>query len=327
MIIETQMKHSILDLQRERIEKWRTEWVDGVPISPMPSSFAYPGTYTMSVPKGKIKYVVNDCAVWYGDTWLTPGQMHRFYIEIKYPKGARRLSGVQQAEFSANLGHPPQYCIPGKVPWGYHVDLRSAYWQIVRAFGWDVSYSPGKYIVVGSDCNDFPFPDNKPARNGLVTTAKGTDLWVWTGKEYRYQTAPPRTTNKALYRLTMDVLNAVALEMKDRAAALYVNVDGYIIPAERLAAARTIFSEWGIDWRYQYPIAASYDDPDPLPMTIYHVSDYSNPLKSPHPSHRHYDQAKDKIARLDVGWLKERFRAFSDYHQGKTSVSPNYREG
>lgn len=124
----------------------------------------------------------------------------------------------------------------------------------------------------------------------------------------------------------MDVLNGVAAEMKDRAGAFYVNVDGYIVSADRLDVARAIFQEWGIEWRYQYPPAESGDDPDPVPMTIHHIGDYSNPFKKAHPTHDHFPQHEDKIARFDVGWLKDRFRAFSDYHRGIASVRPVFRD-
>ncbi|RUM31862.1 MAG: hypothetical protein DSY42_02070 [Aquifex sp.] len=151
----------------------------------------------------------------------------------------------EQKELLEAEARIPQYVEPCRLENALYVDISGAYFTIYRRFLY-ADYYPDKFLKIPSKVPDFSdIRDFKLVRNsvfGLMRTTKGI--------QYTYSNAKLVNIKNPLYHpslclLTYDVLNAIALEMIERAGAVYVNTDGYIIPFEKYEEAKEIAEEWG----------------------------------------------------------------------------------
>jgi hypothetical protein len=143
---------------------------------------------------------------------------------------------------------PPAFAIPSFYA-GAYMDIRAAYWSIYRRVTWDCEYSPGAYLALGRQyLAGFPFPANKLARNCVVGIAASQHYVEWAGGRARPIRRRGGLWNPNLTGFTWAVLGAVAWRMYDWGAR-YWNLDGAIVPWQRLEFAREWCAERGLEIR------------------------------------------------------------------------------
>lgn len=178
--------------------------------------------------------------------WATPMDVVRYYLDYKHERLPLRARGVALDRCRYPKRKAPGYAFPWKGDAAYY-DLKSAYWSIVQVVGWDLEYSPGKYLRQGKQPYDFPYYWHKVARNTLVSIGIQSTV-----RQYNTETRQYRTTNVGnkyknvmLWALVNDVLNALAVQAVAH-GAVYVNTDGYIIPDDRAHHALLTMADWGL---------------------------------------------------------------------------------
>lgn len=244
-INQTRMHLAMIEAIKEKNEGWTIHLLDKF-FSPLRLHVETSlGVFSWSASPILTKWLATAHASHYGDSWTTPSEIARNYLTLKYPKRRVRCRTSQWKSCVADRGKAPRFTLPGIYPDGVYLDLDAAYWQIVRAIGWDVSYDPGKILSVHSSMLDFPYRHEKLARNCLVSLTLPHRMTIWTGTELKYEARPNKFINLILYRAVMDVLNGVAQDVI-KAGAVYVYSDGYIIPRDRLKAAIEAIDGWGL---------------------------------------------------------------------------------
>jgi hypothetical protein len=195
----------------------------------------------------------------------------------------------------------PLYAIPCELEYGYYLDLQSAYWQILQLGGWDVDYLPNGFLAVRSSVHDFPFPQNKLARNSLVSMGLPSTSTIWKPDKGLIRRGNSNATvNLVLWGFVQDVLHTFAHDMIEYAGAIYVNTDGYIIPHDKLETAMQIADGWGLVLRMKESGRA----------VVRGVGDYdigSHQSKRP----RKYPRKHEYIKPLRFSWLRDRVKHFS----------------
>lgn len=230
----------------ERASKYAQQFID-VPF-PHPREWGggmvFVGGFSLTLTQARVQYLRDVIPL--PNSFITPTQASRDYVTVKYPERLR--SKRSQWEWWQAFGRAqPMATTRGRYRDMVYIDLKSAYWSIVSLVGWDAEYFKS-YIVRGQDMSDFPFSDNRVARNSLVTNflpqnhtiayLDGNLVPLPTGK---------RMQNFGLWCLVMDVLHAVAWDMWHRFKAVYVNTDGYIIPAHAQdSAMEYIWKKYGL---------------------------------------------------------------------------------
>lgn len=236
--------------------------------------------------------------------YTTPTDLARAYLAIKYPrKGRSRITTKQYQNFFGKRRNAPLFAKPANLSDAVYVDVKSAYWSILQAVGWDVDYSPGAWLKVKSSVSDFPFPGIKMARNCLVSVAASASgrMTIWTGKELIAKKSGNQFCNLMLWSIVMDVLNGLATECIS-AGAIYCYTDGFICDTELADTIIGIIRSWGLVGEIKRKGPAHIKG-----AGSYRVGDYSS---KPYQLSR--DRTVDKIDRtVNVGWLKKRFAYFA----------------
>lgn len=231
---------------QERASKYVQQFID-VPF-PHPkewgSGMVFVGGYSLTLTQQKIQYLRDVIPL--HNSVVTPTQASRDYVTVKFPEKLRSRK-AQWAWWNEFPRSQPMATTRGRYRDMVYIDLKSAYWSIVSLVGWDAEYFQ-KWIVRGSDMSDFPFSDNRVARNSLVTNflpqnhtiayLDGTLVPLPSGK---------RVQNYGLWCLVMDVLHGIAWDMWHKFNAVYINTDGYIIRAQdQDNAIEYIWKKWGL---------------------------------------------------------------------------------
>ncbi|WP_322510714.1 hypothetical protein [Chloroflexus sp.] len=128
-----------------------------------------------------------------------------------------------------------------------YIDLKSAYWTIVRRVGWLCVYRPGRYLGKDGSVADFPWPNHRLARNTLVTASAPGVRRILEGKKVKEEKFHNPLLNFPLLHVVSDVLHAVAADMI-RLGAVHVHTDGYIFTSVEQAreAMRFLEAEWAL---------------------------------------------------------------------------------
>lgn len=130
-----------------------------------------------------------------------------------------------------------------------YLDLKSAYWTIVRRVGWRCVYRPGVYLGKEGSVADFPWPNHRLARNALVTScAPGARRIMKDGKLIEEPFRNP-LLNYPLLRVVSDTLHAIAIDLIEKFRAICVHTDGYIFASLKDAedARDFLMAEWGFE--------------------------------------------------------------------------------
>lgn len=232
--------------------------------------------------------------------WCTPPQAARAYLDYKFPSLPLRARGGQLQRCLTPRRSPPLYAtvMDGDL---VYIDIKSAYWSILQVSGYDVQYSPGDYFGVREKVSDFPYPDWKLARNSLVSVGQSRVVRQYSANTHAYRTEPRpnRFTNRILWALVNDTLNAIAVDAVS-AGAVYVYTDGYIFRRRDADRGHDTIARWGLKPETRYSGYGYVRAPG-----CYRVGD-------------HFTRVRDRLKPFsklrpnqDVGWLRERFSHFA----------------
>lgn len=259
------------------------------------------GAFTWTAPNEKEKWMRDHWARDIGaGVWVTPGDIARIYLGLKYPNRRVKMTTEQYKVCVKAHYYPPRYAAPTLLENGaVYFDLSGAYWQIVRACGWDADYLPGQFLGRNSDMTDFPFRHEKMARNCLVSVGDSSEMNLWTGSRIIWQKSSNPFVNKVLWRLVCDVLHGVACDCL-RAGANYIYTDGYICSAADSSAVAEAIMSWGL----RFGIKAQGERGEIRAPASYLVGDY---VTKPY---RDSTRAQSFSNLYDPGcqWLRPRFR-------------------
>lgn len=279
--------------------------LDRFPVFSALPGYTYLGSFSWSAPAYGWRRIVTHAAL--VESWSvipqTPTEITRDYLRYKYPRRLRATSEQARAITTKRL--PPAYAEPGEYPDMVYVDLRSAYWSIVRMVGWDVDYFPGRWLAAKSNVEDYPLANNKPARASLVSAGISTHTRVWTGSRLEWKASPKMGINFGLWALTQDVLNGIAADILTAAPSCrYINTDGYIIEERDLPRANDVISAWGLNWAVK-----GQGDCTISGLGIYSIGDRKTKTYShkPTPTYRVMPVCADWL-RTRMSWLKENER-------------------
>lgn len=300
--LQSDMHLAMIERTAERTDGWQVHLLKrffSLNHLPHPASL---GTFAWSSAPIKTKWLQEVYARNFGGGYMTPGDMARDYLALKYPKRRTRVTTSNwQACCKPPLAQPPLYCVPGQMEHGVYVDLSGAYWQIVRAVGWDVSYNPGKFLSVNSSMRDWPYPYEKMARNCLVSVGLTAPMRMWTGSKIVFVKKPNRFINLVLWRLVQDVLNGAATDAI-RAGAAYVYTDGYLVGSENLPAVCQMLDLWGLQYTFKHDGQTNIKAPAAYQCGDYETKQYRR-NRRPHAINKVYDPG--------VNWLRWRFEKFA----------------
>ncbi len=202
------------------------------------------GSFTWTCQSEKWKILNSKAAISTPGGWASPAELARIYVQTKYPK-RKRVTTDQYHEIMKPRSQP-LLAIPGTYGDCVYLDLKSAYWSILKVIGWDVEYFPNRWLGVRSDVSDFPFQEHKLARNSMVSIGLAGKANYWTGDKLISIRKGNGLVNMALWSAVQDTLNGIALDM-EKAGAVYINTDGYIFRRENIEVAFEVAQSWGLE--------------------------------------------------------------------------------
>lgn len=285
----------------ETNEGWNVGVVDNMPRLTGFDERVLMGSWSWTMPKSKTRLLLSSAARQVGKYHVTPSAVTRAYLVDKYEGVRLRMTSSQAPLITPDRPHP-LYAYPSILDDGLYFDVRSAFFSIVRAVGWDVDYCPAGWLAVRSDVEDYPFPEWKHARNCIVSLSRKADMNVWTGSKIQVVPKWNPLLNYSLVALVYDVLHGVASDMV-RAGAVYVHTDGYIIPASKELDAVAIAQSWGLPWSVK----------SRGKMEVVCAGVYSTPTHKPqgHQQHARPMRADNLLSKSGNEWLRKRFERFS----------------
>lgn len=259
------------------------------------------GSFSWSVPSRQERYVLDRHAIEIEGMLLTPSELARTYLDIKYAKRKPRMTTDQWQKTVVNKPQPPLFSIPGSYKKCSYVDLDGAYWQIVKTLGWDVDYNPGKWLEVKSNNYDFPYWSLKMARNCLVSIGLPSAITLWTGHSFKQVKRGNRHINLSLWAAVQHVLNGVAADMVS-VGAKYVFTDGYILQNTELERVEDVMWSWGMKFSQRHT-----GDAEILGPAAYKIGSHeSKPFRS-----RKFSRNVNLI-NYEVGaFMRKRYKYFS----------------
>lgn len=245
---------AIITRVHDRQEKWRTVVVPELPDPPLLSEDAILGSFSYCLQQSRMRLLKSSCLLAVDGTSETPPALARDYLTLRH-KHAAPIRAVQRERLLAGMRPLPCYSQPASSDEGCYLDIAAAYWQIMRAVGWQVDYNPGRWLMRGPGVRDFPWrgetANEKLARNALVSSAHSAKIPRWQcGPQAIVEVAcANRLINDQLTRLVRDVLHAIANDMR-RLRVPYIATDGYILTSPRmLRQARDVLDSWGLYYR------------------------------------------------------------------------------
>lgn len=247
------------------------------------------------------RWIPEDKVIDIGFGVQTETEIARDYIIAKY-KGRPKIMRSQFDE----MFRPRRAPLAAKSGWqgyGYYLDIKSAYWSILKVVGWQADYAPLRWLTVRDSVEDFPVPHLKLARNALISSGMKISMQTWTGARLQFEEHRNQICNMPLWCCVMDTLNCVAGELWN-AGAVYVHTDGYIVPHHQLDRAIEIITSWGLP----YSVKAQGD------TMIYGVGNYQVGEKSTRNKHL-LTQPLQVIDDRYVDWLKPRFISMVAYRR------------
>lgn len=269
---------------------------------------AYVGSLSVSSPNTKQRWFLKKDAIPFAGTWVSSADLARLYLSIKFGEKRRRITTPQWKNFYETNRSMPLWADPLYLDYAYYIDVRSAYWTIMRAVGWNVDYMPGKHFAIKDPItvNDFPFPQNKMARNCLVSiSADGQKvLKFWTGDQLLFKKGGNGLVNKMLYCFICDVLNGIASDAIE-AGAVYSYTDGFIAPSNRRAAVEQAIEAWGVSVAIKREGECEILSPGGYKFGSYETRKFK--IQREHRLH--------KINPVHKEWLRKRFSRAAEYNR------------
>lgn len=243
----TDILSKMIEYRKNKSEDYTIMPVKRFPLLPELQDITWIGSWTWTQTGAKNRWMQASIISDYGAGFVSPSDIARDYLSMKYPK-RNRINKYQYAMVSSDFKSQPIYANPCTIEHGVYLDLKSAYWQIIQAVGWDVDYMPHMFLAVRSDNRDFPTPENKLARNSLVSAGLPSNPRVYFPEQKKFKVL--KTGNKyinlVLWNCVQDVLHGFAHDMLLEANAQYINTDGYIIDYDNISKALQVASAWGL---------------------------------------------------------------------------------
>lgn len=244
------MREKLKELAHEKDEKRVTYPVRQLPDVRTLVNMTFLGSYSFTIPELKTRYALDSVVIRPFGVYQTPTEISRAYLGVKYPTKVRQF----HSQYIANSFHRgwPYLAKPGRYGDCVYIDLKSAYWSIMQLVGWDAEYNPGRWLGRRSIMTDFPLPENRLARNSLVSSSLLSSVSVWTGSKLTTKQTGNKNYNPVVSSIVQDVLHGIASDMENL-GAVYVHTDGYILPSylER-PALRLINEGWGMPARVKH---------------------------------------------------------------------------
>lgn len=227
-----------------RQAKYKTLIVDNFPpLLTFPDERIYLGVNSWTLPDREERWLKPGGYHITNNGIQTAGEIARDYLDYKFPK---RLRATRAQKTAINIHRSaPLYVEPTILERAVYVDLKSAFWSLMRLVGWNVDYNPSCWLVRGIPPNDFPYPDIKPSRNSLVSCGLPTPLRMWTGKKVTRQFRTNLHINMGLWAVIMDTLHAIASHARELEAC-YIHTDGYILPERNANRMLEIIQSYGL---------------------------------------------------------------------------------
>ncbi len=268
------------------------------------------GQFSLTQVNGKlserVRFVLHDeNSIEHGEWFETPTSTARDYIHINELKPKRLRSGCQYRDF---VQTPDFAEVGARFEDGEYIDIRAAYFSIVNLAGWDLLYAPGRWIAAGRRANDFPFPENRIARNSLVTCGeKKTKMPRVIGGQIEMRPAWNELTNLCLITFVSDVLQSIA-HLATQAGAVYCNTDGFIAPSYGVARKiEQYISDFGLTSRVKMRGAGVVGG-----MTSYAIGDKKT-VGFKNPTAKQTRSAIDRTNVQEILWLQRNL----EYLNGK----------
>lgn len=288
---------SIIDTMREFAERRASKLTPTVlgkffPITEL-HSMTWIGTFAWSNQQAQKRWLVEGVIVDLFGIPQIPPEIARDYLRAKYTE-RRRMTQNQYAAVNEHRA-APLYAKVGNYENMALVDLKAAYWSILSIVGWDVDYSPSRWLGKRSDVDDFPLPENKLARNSMVSAGLITRQSVWTGDRLRNIKAHNPLVNYSLWACAQDVLHSIA-SIALAAGAVHIHTDGYIVPARNADMLINEISHWGL----RAIVKESGD------CKVYGIGSYD--IGGKRTKHKHHTKAQDlnKVYQPDIAFLRPR---------------------
>jgi len=226
----------------------RAEKLSPIPMKIFPSirdftTTTWIGTFSWSNQTMRQRIIDADAIVDLFGVPQVPPEVARDYLRAKYTE-KRRHTTEQFAAINENRS-APLYARTGFYQDMALVDIQSAYWSIVKIIGWDVDYNPSRWLGKRSDNDDFPLPDNRIARNSLVSAGLMTPTHLWDGTQLMKLKAHNPYVNYSLWACCQDILNSIAT-IALKAGAVHVHTDGFIVPIRNANYLIEEIARWGL---------------------------------------------------------------------------------
>lgn len=293
----------MIDRAHNRAEKWRTQLVQELPMPEETGQTAILGIYSMCLMNSRTRLLLEPTAISIDHCKESPAAVARDYLTVEYKRGPFAKS-TQIDAIQADLLNPPNYAEPHVFSHGFYIDIRSAYWAIMRVAGWNVDYYPGRWLLPGKPPVTFPFPEHKVARNCLVSSGLIGDVPMWSKERGYFKVHKGNVfANLQLWRLVQDILNSIAFQAV-QAGAIYANTDGFIAPNNTVREkVEAIITDWGLSSRIKAQGSGSVVASGTYcvgPSRSGHLKYRSEPTETP----------PLKLPRFS-SWLQSRFARFS----------------
>lgn len=245
------MLAELVNRTAERYERYRLRPVDQFPSLTQLTENVVIGSFSWLGMSTHTRWIQAATAIPLGGMLATPGDIARDYLRIKFPKRSR-VTTDQYHRIMVHRHHP-LYAHPVELDDAVYIDLKAAYWSIMRVVGWNVDYNPGRWLGQGESLADFPYAGHKLARNCLATAGLIGSGKMWIGAESRLITTKRYNAlaNYSLWSLLHDVLNSIAADVVS-AGAVYVHTDGYIVAANKADAVMDAIAQWNLTAGIKY---------------------------------------------------------------------------
>lgn len=308
------MHQAIIERALERNQRWKihemTDWFDIRRLKYRTTL----GMFAWSCDKIRVKWLSKPHVNHMGEAILTDSDLARDYIALKYLDRVPKCTTDQWLKCVKDRRSPPIYCQPCRLDEAVYIDIAGAYWQIVRAVGWNVNYNPSKFLDVLSRMTDFPYPTKKLTRNCLVSIGIPSPMRQWDGEKIVYVSRPTKFVNLILYRLVMDVLNSIAGDMID-VGAVYVYTDGYIFDRKHAERGFDVLAQWGLS-----STVKRYGALDLVSPNCYCFTNERDGMLATENYKQRPNRARRQISKVyttESAWLRQRFSRFAEYAIGE----------
>lgn len=134
----------------------------------------------------------------------------------------------------------PSYARVGAYRRMVYLDVKSAYHSIYRRLWWDVECLPGTAWASGTiSLADFPYPDDRNARNALIGIAASRKVVLWRHGVPKVVNTVGGLQNPHLAQAVWLILHYVAVVAVQH-GAVYWHIDGGILPVDAVEAVYRI---------------------------------------------------------------------------------------